>query len=77
MQRFDTSDLYLAVALYSLGHQLISIENTNPRRAVFRFEHDSTIDEHAELFFGHDLPYDIRTVLVNFRSLKDRLYAGV
>jgi hypothetical protein len=77
MQTFDTRDFYLAVALYSLGHQLIEIENTNPRRAVFKFGHDSTINEHAELFFGNDLPYDIRTVLVNFRSLKDRLYAGV
>lgn len=77
MQTFDTRDFYLAVALYSLGHQLIEIENTNPRRAVFKFEHDSTIAEHAELFFGNNLPQDTRTVLVNFRSLKDRLYAGV
>lgn len=77
MQTFDTSDFYLAVALYSLGHKLIDIENTNPRRAVFRFEHDLTIDEHAELFFGNKLSYDIRAVLNNFRALKDRLYAGV
>ena len=55
MQTFDTSDFYLAVALYSLGHKLIEIENTNPRRAVFRFEYNSNINEHAELFFGNDL----------------------
>jgi hypothetical protein len=41
METFDTRDFYLAVALFSLGHELVEIENTNPRRAVFRFEHDS------------------------------------
>jgi hypothetical protein len=77
METFDTRDIYLAVALFTLGHQLIEVENSNPRRAVFKFEQDSAIDKHAELFFDSNLPHDIRTVLINFRTLKDRLYAGV
>lgn len=75
MKTYDTSDIYLAVALFSVGHNLLDVDKANPRRAVFMFEHDSTIDNHAELFFMNRLSHDIRTVLVNLKSLKDMLYA--
>ena len=77
METWNTQDFQLAVAVFTLGHRLIEIDSSNPRRAIFRFESDSSIDEHAELFFANNLTFDIRTVLVNFRTLKDRLYAGV
>jgi len=77
METFDTRDFQLAVALYTQGHQLIRIDNSNPRRAVFKFEYDSDIKTDAELFFAHKLPQDTRTVLTNFKALKDRLYAGI
>lgn len=75
MKTYDTSDIYLAVALFSVGHNLLDVDKANPRRAVFIFEHDSTIENHAELFFMNRLSHDIRTVLVNLKSLKDMLYA--
>lgn len=76
METYDTRDFQLAVALFTLGHRLIRIDTTNPRRAVFQFTQDQTIDEHADLFFSNQLNHDIRTVLMNFRTLKDRLYEG-
>jgi hypothetical protein len=77
METWDTQDFSLAVAMFTLGHRLIEIDSSNPRRSTFRFELDTTISNHAELFFANKLTYDIRTVLMNFRTLKDRLYAGV
>ena len=76
MKTYDTSDIYLAVALFSVGHNLLRLDKTYPRRAVFIFEHDSTIEGHADLFFMNKLSHDIRSVLVNLKSLKDMLYAG-
>lgn len=76
METYDTRDFQLAVALFTLGHRLVRIDSSNPRRAVFQFAHDESIDEHSDLFFSNQLNHDIRTVLVNFRTLKDRLYEG-
>jgi hypothetical protein len=77
MRTYDTRDIYLAVALFSTGHNLLNVDKANPRRAVFVFEHDSTIEDHVELFFMHKLPNDTRSILENLKSLKDMLYAGV
>jgi len=47
---YDTNDIYLAVALFSVGHNLLNVDKTNPRRAIFVFERDSTIEDHAGYF---------------------------
>ena len=77
MRTYVTRDIRLAVALFSAGHNLLNVDKSNPRRAVFVFEHDSDIDNHVGLFFMHKLMLDSLSVLENLKSLKDMLYAGV
>lgn len=77
MRTFDTSDYQLAVTLSALGYRLISVDKSNPIRAVFQFEASTGIRADAEAFFQDRLSLNPRTILTNAKLVKGRLHAGV
>jgi hypothetical protein len=77
MNTYNTSDYQLAVTLASLGYRLISVEKSDPRRAVFQFEPSSNIQADSEAFFQDRLSLNPRTILTNAKLIKGRLHAGV
>ncbi len=73
MKTFDTSDYHLAITLITLGFLLVEVDKSDVRRAVFRFEHQSDIEESAKAFFDDKLTLNPRLVMANSRLLKERL----
>lgn len=71
-----TSDLGYAAALESLGIELISVDKTNPRRAVFIFRKEPGIEEVAKNFFAKKLQVNASDYFDAIRFLKQRLYNG-
>lgn len=71
---FRTSDLPLAVTLYTLGFPLIGIDKTSPKRAVFLFEDDNNTSDAVTAFHRGELRIDPRLILTNAKLVKDRLY---
>lgn len=74
---YDTSDFPLTVTLYTLGHRLLRVDKSDPKRAVFIFQYEPDIYDDVQAFFNDGLSLNPRTVLFNTRMVKDRLHSGV
>ena len=73
---FKTSDFGLCVVLSVLGFKLISIDKSNPAKAIFEFEDDGEIQKYSEAYFRGELRLDPRLVLLESRLIKSRLKQG-
>lgn len=75
MKTYSTSDFQLAVTLYTLGLKLVDLDKSNPKRFIFIFPDDPRAEEIEGQFFADSLQVNPRTLLVNSKLLKDRMYA--
>lgn len=73
---YRTSDYQIAVILSATSHKLLALDKTNPSRTVFEFESEEGTETLVEAYFRDELALNPRLVLMNARSIKDRLHAG-
>lgn len=73
---FTTYDLGCSTALLCAGFELLSVEKSNPRKALFQFRRMDGIDEVANSYFADRLEVKARSYFDNLKALKNKLYAN-
>jgi len=71
---FETSDFWLASTLMALGEQLLDVDRSNTRRAVFVFVLSSTLENCVELYRNRKVNIEPQSLFVQTKLLKNRLY---
>ena len=77
MPEYNTTDLYIAAVLMTLGHELLGvrIDPTTPTRKIFTFnDADGRVHDDVDAFWS-DMPINILSYVQNFQALKRRLYS--
>jgi len=72
---FTTYDLGVSTALLCAGFVLLSVEKTNPRKALFIFKKESGIEDIANSYFSDRLEVKARSFFDHFKALKNKLYS--
>jgi hypothetical protein len=67
---FTTYDLGCSTALLCAGFELLDIEKSNPKKALFKFKRESKIDEVANSYFADKLNVRARSFADNLKALK-------
>lgn len=73
---FSTSDFPLAVTLLSLGFILDSLNSGDAGRSEFRFSRETSLDETVQAFWRGELRLEPKTLFLNHKLLKSRLYSA-
>lgn len=71
---YKTSSLPIACSL-SEKYPLLSIDRTNPNRALFIFEHSSDLERMVEDYWRGSLKVEPQAYFNNLKVLKGRLYS--
>lgn len=72
---YETSDLALATVLFTLGHEVIDVDKSNPRRSIFIFPYSEKVEEDASKFWNSKLSLEPKLLLANMKTLKTRIYS--
>jgi len=73
---FTTYDLGCSTALLCAGFELLGIEKSNPKKALFTFKRKGNIDEVANSYFANKLSVKARSFADNLKALKNKLYGN-
>jgi hypothetical protein len=71
-QRYETTNLYIAVWLQMNGKSLVDINKSNPTRAVFIFEDFPGRNQLVNEFYQSEL---IQKFIANMQDTKAKLYS--
>ena len=71
---YETSDIYIATILLTLGYQLDSVNKENPKRVVFNFAEEDEIEQTVKDYKDRRLRPEPMQLFTNFRYLKNRIY---
>ena len=72
---WTTYDLGVSSALMCSGFELLALDKTNPRKALFIFRRTDQIDEIADQYFADRLEVKARSFFDAVKALKNRLYS--
>ena len=72
---FTTYDLGVSAALISAGFELLSVNKSNPRKALFTFKKSSKIENIANQYFADQLEVRARSFFDSIKALKNKLYS--
>ncbi|PIR12771.1 hypothetical protein COV49_04315 [Candidatus Falkowbacteria bacterium CG11_big_fil_rev_8_21_14_0_20_39_10] len=72
---FTTYDLGCSTALLCVDFKLLSIEKTNPKKALFVFRRKVGIEETANSYFADRLEVKARSFFDHLKALKNKLYS--
>jgi hypothetical protein len=72
---FTTYDLGCSTALLCADFELLAVEKSNPKKALFTFKRDNRIDEVANSYFANTLEVKARSFFDHLKALKNRLYS--
>lgn len=72
---YDTTDLALASTLLCYGFKLEKIEKTNPKRVIFNFIGDITIQQVVDLYFTKQALIEPNYFFSQIKFLKSKIYA--
>lgn len=73
---WTTYDIGVSTALLCAGFELIGIERSNPKKALFTFKREGNIDEVANSYFADKLTVKARSFADNLKALKNKLYGN-
>ena len=73
---FTTYDIGVSTALLCAGFELLSVEKSNPRKALFMFRRQAGIEETANKYFADRLEVKARSFFDNLKALKNKLYGN-
>jgi len=71
---FSTSDIGVATVLLCADCELLDVEKSNPRKAMFIFRRKIGIEEIANKYFADRLEVKARSFFDNLKALKNKLY---
>lgn len=70
----DTTKLYLAAALISLGAGVLKIDKSNPRQMKFHLSNSSPIvEDEDEWFYKRTLEWENKSLTVNAQEFVDAI----
>ncbi len=72
---WTTYDLGVSTALLCADFELITVEKSNPRKALFVFKKESGIEETANKYFADRLNVKARSFFDHLKALKNKLYS--
>ena len=72
---FTTYDIGVSTALLCEGFELITLEKTNPKKALFVFRREEGIEEIANKYFSNKLEVKARSFFDHLKALKNKLYS--
>jgi hypothetical protein len=72
---FTTYDLGVSTALLCAGFELLSVEKSNPRKALFIFKKMAGIEDAADRYFSDKLDVKARSYFDHLKALKNMLYS--
>ncbi len=72
---WTTYDLGVSTALLCAGFELMSVEKTNPRKALFVFRKEVGIEETIDKYFSDRLEVKARSFFDHLKALKNKLYS--
>lgn len=75
LQVWTTYDLGVSAALTCAGFELLEVEKSNPRKALFVFRRADGIDDVADQYFADRLELKARAFFDAIKALKNRLYS--
>lgn len=73
---FTTYDIGVSTALLCANFELLSVEKSNPRKALFVFRKKAGIEETANKYFADRLEVKARSFFDNLKALKNKLYGN-
>lgn len=73
---WTTYDIGVSTALLCAGFELVGIDKTNPKKALFTFKREGNIDEVANNYFANKLNVRARSFADNLKALKNKLYGN-
>ena len=73
---FQTSDIFLASTLTCLGHDLIEVDTTNPKRVGFCFDSNNKLQEDIQRFWRGKILVEPKRLFDSQRFLKARIYSS-
>jgi hypothetical protein len=73
---FTTYDLGCSTALLCVGFELLDVEKSNPKKALFTFKREGNIAEMANSYFANKLSVKARSYADNLKALKNKLYGN-
>jgi hypothetical protein len=73
---FTTFDLNCSSALLCVGFELLDIEKSNPKKALFIFKKEGNIDDVANSYFADKLEVRARSFADNLKATKNQLYGN-
>jgi hypothetical protein len=71
---FTTHDLGCSTALLCAGFELLDVEKSNPKKALFIFRRKIGIENIADKYFADKLEVKARSFFDNLKALKNKLY---
>ena len=74
---FKSTDLGLSGTLLTLNFELVTLDISNPKRAVFIFKRRNGIDKVVTDFFSGKLKVSARGLLNSVKALKNLLYSSL
>ncbi len=72
---WTTYDIGVSTALLCAGFELLSVEKSNPRKALFLFRKKIGIEETVDRYFGDRLEVKARSFFDHLKALKNKLYS--
>lgn len=72
---WTTYDLGVSTALLCADFELLSLDRTNQKKALFVFRKAKKIDETANAYFADQLKLNVRSYFDQLKALKNRLYS--
>lgn len=72
---WTTYDLGVSAALLCADFELVAVERSNPRKALFVFKKESGIEETANTYFSDRLKVKARSFFDHLKALKNKLYS--
>jgi hypothetical protein len=73
---WTTYDIGVSTALLCAGFELVGIDKSNPKKALFTFKREGNIDEVANSYFADKLSVKARSFADNLKALKNKLYGN-
>ena len=72
---FTTYDIGVSTALLCADFELLAVEKSNPRKALFVFRRKVGVEETANKYFADRLEVKARSFFDNLKALKNKLYS--
>ncbi|MEI6316255.1 MAG: DUF5659 domain-containing protein [bacterium] len=72
---WTTYDLGVSAALLCADFELVAVEKSNPRKALFMFKKESGIEEVTDKYFSNRLEVKARSYFDHMKALKNKLYS--